>query len=116
MRSVLPLLDVVIGTEDEIKASKEAGAPGCPPQEIGNIVDYIKVLAGFMMDQANKAHLHQNDWHRTIFIDACGVKTTQFDLPDAKADELIESGRTHAKEYFAWFDDPAASPPPLNRT
>jgi NTE family protein len=56
-------------------------------------VDYVGVLLGFMMDMPNKAHLHKNDWHRTVFIDAGGVSATEFDLAEDKVKMLIESGR-----------------------
>ena len=78
-------------------------------------MDYIKVLVGFMGDMANKMHLHENDWHRTIAIDAAGVRTTDFDLPDSKVKMLTENGRKGAGEYFNWFNDPNSKPPPLNR-
>jgi len=100
-----------VDTEDEIRAEKEGWRR--PPANIDNILDYIGVLLGFMMDMANKAHLHQNDWHRTVFIDAGGVRTTEFDLPENKVQMLIENGRKGVKEYLEWFNNPKEKP--LNR-
>ena len=73
------------------------------------------VLVGFLIDSANKAHLHENDWHRTVFIDAAGVKAADLDLPDEKVRKLVDNGRTFTTRYFNWFEDPAADPPPLNK-
>lgn len=76
-----------VDTKDEILASKKNWQ--VPPNDIENFVDYLKAFLGFMMDIANKAHLHENDWHRTVFIDALGVKATDFQLSDEKIEELI---------------------------
>jgi len=100
-----------VDTKDEISAEQQAWR--LPPQEIENFGDYAKALIGFMTDMANKVHLHQNDWHRTVFIDANGVKTTDFDLPPEQVTELIESGEQGIKAYFEWFEDENESP--LNR-
>ena len=70
------------------------------PHDIKNFKSYAGALLEFLMEMANKSHLHQNDWHRTIFIDTLQVKTTEFDLSQDKIDGLIESGRNHVKSYF----------------
>jgi NTE family protein len=78
------------------------------PVQINNIKDYALGLVNFLMETANKKHLHQNDWNRTIFIDTLDVKTTDFKLPPAKIQQLLASGRTGVNEYFRWRDsDPA---------
>ncbi|MBI5381894.1 MAG: patatin-like phospholipase family protein [Opitutae bacterium] len=102
-----------VDTQDEIKAEKESW--GLPPQKIDNFVDYLRALVGFMNDMANKMHLHTNDWHRTVAIDAGGVSATDFDLSDAQVQLLIGNGRTGTTNYFNWFNDPASAPPPINR-
>lgn len=43
-------------------------------------------------------------------IDTLGVKTTEFDLSEAKKKALVTSGRENAEKYFAWYDDPAENP------
>ncbi|MEZ7198528.1 patatin-like phospholipase family protein [Pseudodesulfovibrio karagichevae] len=99
-------LGLRVDNMDEIKAMKHRA--DMPPVKIENIVDYAKAILNFMLDMANKAHLHQNDWHRTVFIDALDVKTCDFDLSRAKVDELVQSGEKCANKYFDWFD--AATP------
>jgi len=97
-----------LDTEDEIAAAKEGWKT--PPKEIENIVDYIKALLGFMMDLANKSHLHQDDWHRTVFIDSKGVRTTDFSLSQDKIDQLIESGEKGMQNYLDWYEKPQSKP------
>jgi len=100
-----------VDTKDEIAAQKQAWR--MPPQEIDSFGDFAKALVGFLTDMANKAHLHENDWHRTVFIDALGVKTTDFNLSTEKVDELVKSGEQGTKAYFKWFEDKGESS--LNR-
>ena len=102
-----------VDTEDEIRAEKEGWRR--PPLKIDDILDYSKALVGFMLDMANKTHIHKNDWHRTVFIDAGGVRTTEFDLSDGKVAMLIENGRKGMTEFLKWFNDPNAEEKPLNR-
>lgn len=102
-----------VDTKDEIRAEKEAWK--LPPKQIDDFFDYLKALVGYMHEMANKAHLHQNDWHRTVFIDAGGIRTTQFSLSGQQVDMLIQNGRDGVKKYFDWFNDEEADPSPINR-
>ena len=106
-------LGLRVDTKDQIQAEKDDW--NLPPSDVSNFVDYAACLVGYMGDLANRMHLHQNDWHRTIFIDDFGVGTTEFSLSDAKRDRLIANGRQGVLDYFKWFDDPNADPAPLNR-
>ncbi len=54
-----------LATRDIIKAEKEDLAKS--PVEIENIVSYLSVLMGYVLEMANSAHLHKDDWARTIF-------------------------------------------------
>lgn len=72
------------------------------PMEISNLKGYALALVNFLMEMANKKHLHQNDWNRTIFIDTLDVKTTDFKLPNEKIQALIQSGTQGTNKYFAW--------------
>ena len=57
---------------------------------------------------ANKGHLDEKDWNRTIFIDTLDVKTTDFDLAQEKIEALVVSGKTGVQKYFQWRDSDAA--------
>ncbi|UCE06894.1 MAG: patatin-like phospholipase family protein [bacterium] len=97
-----------VDTSEEIAIMKRTVEQ--PSIRIKNIKQYVKMTLGFMTDIANKAHLNENDWHRTVFIDAKGVKTTDFGLSENKIAELIQSGVDGAKEYFKWFEDKQQKP------
>ena len=75
------------------------------PKGIRNIFDYAKALGEFMLETANKEHLHENDWNRTVFIDTLDVKTTDFNLPKGKIQDLIEQGRKGVRKHFEWRDE-----------
>lgn len=89
-----------LDSKDEI-AYNEQGWSNVP-RSIHSIADYAKTLMGFMMESANKSHLHGNDWNRTVFIDTLGVKTTDFNLSRKKIKDLVESGKEGAEKYFEW--------------
>ena len=76
-----------------------------PPVKINNLNQYVSALVGFMMEMANKGHLDESDWNRTIFIDTLDVKTTDFDLSQAKINALVANGKTGVEKYFQWRDD-----------
>jgi hypothetical protein len=50
-------------------------------------------------------HLHDDDWHRTIYIDTLGVGTTDFDLSSSRKKELVDSGEKAANNYLKWWSD-----------
>ena len=100
-----------VDTKDEIKAEKAGWR--APPKSIENFVDYAGALIGFILDMASKAHLHENDWHRTVFIDGMGVGTTDFALSDKQVSDLVQSGKKGATDYFKWFEDQDNKP--MNR-
>jgi NTE family protein len=72
------------------------------PMPINNLKDYAIGLVNFLMEMANKKHLHPNDWNRTVFIDTLDVKTTDFKLSPAKIQDLLASGRKGVNDYFQW--------------
>lgn len=104
-------LGLRVDTKKEIKSVFE----NTPPQPIKSIKDYMGALIGGYMEGMNKIHLHENDWHRTIYIDSLGVKTTQFDLDDKTIKDLVDSGKKGAKKYFDWFENPDESTSPWNK-
>lgn len=78
--------------------------------KIDDFFDYAKALVSTIMESQANSHLHSDDWHRTIYIDTLGVKTTEFDLSDAKKKKLEASGAKGAKDYFTWFNNPQSAP------
>jgi len=102
-----------VDTADEIAAEKQSWKS--PPDPVDNIEDYIKALVGFMLDTANKTHLHDDDWHRTVFIDAAGIGATDFGLSQAEIKTLIANGVQGTTAYLKWFTSAKAKVKPLNR-
>ena len=102
-----------VDTADEIAAEKQAWKS--PPDKVDDVADYIKALMGFMLDTANKTHLHDNDWHRTVFIDAAGIGATDFGLTPVQIKTLITNGVQGATAYLKWFSNPKAKVKPLNK-
>ncbi len=77
---------------------------------IDSFFGYASALVGTILDSQSNAHLHSDDWQRTIYVDTLDVKTTDFGLDDAHKQALEDSGRQGALEYFKWYDDPANQP------
>ena len=75
------------------------------PVKIDNFIHYGWALITMMRAVANKIHLHQNDWSRTVFVDVGkGVGFTDFDLTEAQKNTLSEAGRAGVVNYFRWRD------------
>lgn len=98
-------LGLRVDNKDEI--ARDLKKRATPKTKIKNLKQYVVALVGGLLDNLNKMHIHKNDWHRTIYCDALGVGTTDFDLDPATIDELIQSGRNGAISYLNWFDNPA---------
>lgn len=57
-----------------------------------------------MMDAHDTRYIEDADFVRTIPIPTLGVRTTEFDLSRKKSDNLYESGRKAAEEFFQHWD------------
>lgn len=97
-----------LDTKEEIAMFYDHAEP--PHEKIDNFFDYAWALVSTIVDAQQNAHLHSDDWHRTIYIDTLGVKTTEFDLSDEKKKALAQSGTDGVEAYFRWFDDADATP------
>lgn len=75
--------------------------------EITDFLSFIKSLITIYMESLQNQHLHNDDWHRTIFIDTLNVKTFDFHVNEERKRALIQSGRECTERYFEWYDDPA---------
>jgi NTE family protein len=102
-----------VDTADEIAAEKASWK--LPPQKVDNVAEYITALIGFMTDMANKAHLSDQDWHRTVFIDAAGIGATDFGLTPPQIKMLIANGVAGTNTYLKWFTNAKAKVKPINR-
>jgi NTE family protein len=80
-----------------------------PPADISDIKSYASALVNFMMETANKAHLTEEDYNRTVFIATGGVGATDFKLTQAQIDMLISNGEKGVKKFFDWKDNDATA-------
>lgn len=102
-----------LDTKEEIAVFRDHAEP--PHEKIDNFFDYAWALVSTIMDAQQNAHLHSDDWNRTIYIDTLGVKTTEFDLSDEKKKALVQSGKEGAEAYFKWFDSASPAEAPANK-
>lgn len=97
-----------LDTKEEIAMFRYGAEP--PHTKIDDFFDYVKALIGTLLDAQSNTHLHDDDWHRTVYIDTLGVGTTDFDIDGKTKNALKESGRTGAESYLSWYDNPAVRP------
>ncbi len=90
----------------EIAVFRDHAEP--PRRKVDNLLDYLHALVDTILESQGDRHLHADDWHRTIYIDTLGVRTTEFDLSEEKRAALAASGKSLTEKYFAWYDDPAS--------
>ncbi len=92
-----------LDSEKEIAVFRDGQEP--QHQNIENFLDYTIQLIETILDAQLNTHLHSDDWHRTIYVDTLGVKTTEFDLSDERKTALIESGKEATTKYLDWWND-----------
>lgn len=100
-----------ITSKDVIDAEIRGWHKPCPP--IDSFCEYAEALIEFILEMANRTHLHNNDWHRTVFLDAAGIRATDFDLTEPQIQMLLKNGKDGTTKYFDWFLEKKAEP--INR-
>jgi len=83
--------------------------------KIDDFFDYAKALLSTTLAAQEMAHLHSDDWHRTIYIDTLGVSTTDFGITGKKRNALVASGKACTNAYFSWFESAEGDDAPANR-
>jgi len=94
--------------KEEISVFRDHSEP--KRENIDDFFSYSWAMINTLMEAQQSAHLHSDDWARTVYIDTLGVKTMDFDLSDQKKQELVDSGKKGAEEYFDWFDNVSTAP------
>lgn len=104
-----------LATEKEIDVFRHKVPP--PHRKIDQLFEYSWALIKTLRNAQNNQHLHNDDWHRTVYIDTLDVKTTDFEINRSKKEKLIQQGRKGTEAYFEWYDDRTLpiSKRPLNR-
>lgn len=76
-----------------------------PCKEINNFFNYTKALVTTLIDFQNNVHLHSDDWQRTVYIDTLGVRAIDFDIPDDRKQDLVDSGVRYTERYLDWYNN-----------
>jgi len=63
-------------------------------------IEFAKAIASTMMEAHDRFYVEQENFARTIPIPTLGVKTTQFDIEPAQAQQLFDSGAGAAKTFL----------------
>lgn len=92
-----------LDSAQEIGVFRDGQEP--PHTEIENFLDYTMQLIKTVLAVQDSQHLHDDDWHRTVYIDTLGVGTTDFDLSDSRKKDLVASGKKAAEDYLEWWSD-----------
>ena len=92
-----------LDTAKEIAVFRDGQVP--KSVDIKNFLDYSMQLIKTIMAVQDSQHLHSDDWHRTVYIDTLGVKTTDFDLTEKDKQDLLLSGKTATENYLKWWSD-----------
>ncbi|KFZ37290.1 patatin [Shewanella mangrovi] len=79
-------------------------------RQITHFFDYTWALIRTVLEAQQNAHLHSDDWARTVYIDTLGVNTTDFDISDELKQALLDSGRQGAEQFLAWYDNATPKP------
>jgi NTE family protein len=92
-----------------LDSAKEIGVfrDGQEPQhhDIEHFLDYTIQLIKTVLAVQDSQHLHEDDWHRTVYVDTLGVGSTDFDLSDSRKKELVASGKKATEAYLSWWSD-----------
>jgi NTE family protein len=92
-----------------LDSAKEIGVfrDGQEPRhhEIEHFLDYTIQLIKTVLAVQDSQHLHEDDWHRTVYVDTLGVGSTDFNLSDSRKKELVASGKKATEAYLNWWSD-----------
>ena len=77
---------------------------GGRPNRIRGPVSLFAALFSTMMEAHDAYYIDDNSFARTIPIPTLGVGTTEFDISRDRSEELYESGRKAAEQFFQSWD------------
>ncbi|MFH1147405.1 MAG: patatin-like phospholipase family protein [Pseudomonadota bacterium] len=74
------------------------------PNSVNGPITLFAALFSTMMEAHDARYIANKDFVRTIPIPTLGVRTTEFDLSRERSNELYESGRAAAEQFFQLWD------------
>ncbi len=94
-------LGVRLDSAADVAMFREGKQP--PKQPIHSVIDYFPILLNTALASQDSAHLHSDDWHRTIYINTHDISTLDFNLDKAQKTALMKWGEEGAETYFKWL-------------
>lgn len=67
-------------------------------------VRYVGGIISLMHRKANRTHLDERDWNRTVFVNDKGYAASDFSLSLEDKELLIKSGAIGVGQYFEWLN------------
>ncbi len=92
-----------LDSKDKISVFRDQAEPVA--QKIDDFSNFLMANIRTLLDSQDSAHLHSDDWQRTIYIDTLGIGATDFSISKEKKNALLASGRAGVNTYFGWYDD-----------
>jgi NTE family protein len=72
------------------------------PVVVRNFLNLVTTIIELISDIANKKHLTERDWNRTVFIDTGTYKPTDFKINEDDFKKLIAAGFDGMNSYYKW--------------
>ena len=93
-------LGLRVDSSHELQFDRGLAPEGDDFYESKNFFNYLKNLIDLIHSNANKRHLDDYDWHRTVRIDTGTTKSTNFDLTKEEQDALVLAGKQAVIDYL----------------
>jgi NTE family protein len=74
------------------------------PHQVRGPISLLAALFSTMIEAHDARYIEDQQFVRTISIPTLGVGTTEFDISRERSDQLYQSGRQAAEEFFATWD------------
>ena len=102
-----------LDSEREIEVFRDRKQP--EHEKIQDFFDFSKAMLSTVINGQGNVHLHDDDWHRSIYIDTRQISGFNFELTPDQKRLLEDEGQKGAEVYFDWFDDLNGKIVPKNR-
>ncbi len=101
-----------LDSKAEISQFKKYGeSVSAETEDIEGLYDYLMMLVSNLLAAQQSAHLNNNDWARTIYIDTHEVGTIDFGLGQEEKQSLVQWGKEGTENFFAWYNDDSEEKP-----
>jgi NTE family protein len=95
---------LLVEPDPKIPIAMRIPKPERAPLGARGLTQMLSGLYHTMVEAHDRLYIEKAEFARTIPIPTLGVRTTEFDLPRKRAQELYDSGRTAAEKFLAMWD------------